>query len=401
MKILAVHRTPDAYWTRFYARAADVLEAEITLAVRGMPGDDRYAWQQGEAFPAIQYLGGTTIEGCPGPGETWVQIRKFLVLLRSLRPDVMILGGLTHSGDPFMLFAARMYGVLTVVQTDTNMIDEKKKPFLLRSVKRFYLALIRGCIDRVWTTGKLNEAFWSSYGFPASCMQGGGTYPVDTETIASSVSRLRGEKQHLLESHGIKQGPVLLCVGRLVPEKGTSFLIEAFASLRKRCSCSLVLVGEGAEREHLESYVCELGLSDVCFAGPRTGSELLEFYAMADLYVQPSLCEPWGIVILEAVAAGLPVVATDCCGAAADLLREGENAILVPPGNPEVLEKAISEILGDESYQKNAARSAARIVAKFGFKKRIENFGKLLEVLMSETNTELPMKSRKKEKKSA
>ena len=104
----------------------------------------------------------------------------------------------------------------------------------------------------------------------------------------------------------------------------------------------LVLVGDGPDATTLREFAAARSLCRVVFAGSRQPRDLPPIYAAADLFVLPSRHEPWGVVVNEAMAAGLPVVLTDRVGAAADLLVDGENGRLVPSGDSQASMRAPS-----------------------------------------------------------
>lgn len=136
--------------------------------------------------------------------------------------------------------------------------------------------------------------------------------------------------------------PVLLCVANLKPYKGHRYLLDAVGWLQARGRpCTLLLAGDGEEREALERQAEQLGI-DARFLGAsgNTGPLL----ARADVVVLPSLSEGMSNALMEAMAAGRPIVATDV-GGTPELLRE--RGMLVPPGDPPALAAAIEELLAD------------------------------------------------------
>ncbi len=136
--------------------------------------------------------------------------------------------------------------------------------------------------------------------------------------------------------------PVLLCVANLKPYKGQRYLLEAAGQLRARGRpCTLILVGDGEERSALERQAQRLGI-DVRFPGASADTGPL--LARADVVVLPSLSEGMSNAVMEAMAAGRPIVATDV-GGTPELLRD--RGMLVPPGDPPALAAAIEQLLAD------------------------------------------------------
>ena len=123
-------------------------------------------------------------------------------------------------------------------------------------------------------------------------------------------------------------------------------LIEEFADYRERGGkWSLVLAGDGPLREPLKVLVTSLGLSGtVQFAGHKTSTGLLPYYAFAGCFVLPSTREPWGLVVNEAMASGLPVLVSDRCGCAEDLVQSGVNGFVFDPAERGAIRQSLQSI---------------------------------------------------------
>ncbi len=164
---------------------------------------------------------------------------------------------------------------------------------------------------------------------------------------------------------GTTAGDALLCVGAVTPAKGHDVLLDALttvADLSWRCACVGSLDRAPAFADRVRGRAWEDELRDrVGFAGPRTGPELDRAYAAADLLVLASHAETYGMVVTEALARGLPVLATDvggvteAIGHAEDGTRPG---LLVPPGDPAALGAALRAWLGDAELRGRQRRAA-------------------------------------------
>jgi glycosyltransferase involved in cell wall biosynthesis len=142
--------------------------------------------------------------------------------------------------------------------------------------------------------------------------------------------------------------PRLVAVGRLKAPKDFLTLVRAVAELPAR-ACELVVVGDGPDREELEAEIRDLGLDgDVRLLGER--SDVAELLAGADAFVLSSVSEGMPISVLEAMAAGLPVVATQV-GGVPELVADGETGFLVPPGEPQALADALRRLLADQDLR--------------------------------------------------
>src|SRR5215216_2167108 len=151
--------------------------------------------------------------------------------------------------------------------------------------------------------------------------------------------------------------PRVLFVGRLAPQKGVGTLVEA-AGLLKDPSAQVLLVGDGPERPKLEREAKRIGVGDrVRFLGFFAHDRLPAVLAHADLLVLPSLYEELGTVLLEAMQAALPIVASRT-GGIPDVIEDGVNGMLVLPGEPEALARAIDRFLADQDLARRLSEGA-------------------------------------------
>lgn len=172
--------------------------------------------------------------------------------------------------------------------------------------------------------------------------------------------------------------PVILAVGRLVKLKGFDLLIRAFAQLSMKAK--LVIIGEGEERSSLEHLIIDLGLTDrVALLGFQENP--WKYMARADLFVLSSLTEGMPNVVGEAMALGLPIVATDCSPGVREYLDEGRAGLLVPPSDPRALASGLERLLSDELLRKELAQKGRERIAQFELATAVGAYEKLLESL--------------------
>jgi len=145
----------------------------------------------------------------------------------------------------------------------------------------------------------------------------------------------------LRHTYGIARTQKIIgCVARFSPEKGLSFLIDAFVHLSCQ-ECVLLLVGDGQERDDLQNKIPPAYVNQIIFTGPV--SDVYPFYQLMDVFVLPSLEEAFGLVLLEAMQSGLPVISTDASGPR-EVLRN-QPVTLVPRGDSAALSQAMQKIL--------------------------------------------------------
>ncbi len=150
----------------------------------------------------------------------------------------------------------------------------------------------------------------------------------------------------------------LLAVGRLSPEKGFDLLLAAFAPLTHlHSSWDLVIVGEGEQRAALTADIAQRGMSHCVFLPGRAGN-IGDWYASAQLFVLSSRYEGFGNVLVEALAYGVPCVSFDCEFGPKEIIQQGVDGILVPPGDSEALASALGAIMTNAPLRKQMSDAA-------------------------------------------
>ncbi len=204
----------------------------------------------------------------------------------------------------------------------------------------------------------------------------------NSRSIDDVNNQIRALKKTAISQFDLK-GKVICYVGRLDPQKDQLTLIRAFAKVSKKHLCSLLLVGEGNDEQRLRKEVSDLELSNVFFTGYST--EVNKWLAISDLFVLSSLAEGLPGALIEAMAAGLPCIATDIPGNR-DLIINNETGLLVPVSNANVLAEAI-EICFDNprKAQQFAANAYKKVLADYSTEGEKEKWVELInEVLSSE-----------------
>ena len=157
-------------------------------------------------------------------------------------------------------------------------------------------------------------------------------------------------------------GDVLVFAGRLGPQKDLGVLLEALANVP---DASLVVAGDGPERAALERRAQELGLDGrVSFLGAVPRERVLRLFAAADASVLSSAWENFPHTVVEALAVGCPVISTSV-GGVPEVVRDGENGLLVPPSDPAALGAAIARFLGDRALRERLAANATASVVGY------------------------------------
>ena len=169
--------------------------------------------------------------------------------------------------------------------------------------------------------------------------------------------------------------PIVLYVGRVDPEKKVGLVVEAFATVLKKVpDAVLVVVGDGVDRLNLEAKVQELGIADlVRFLGRVIVPDLYDLYKLGDVFVTASTIETQGIVLIEAAATGLPLVAVNA-GAVAEVCLSNKNGFLVEPGDVKAISKSIVTILKDDKLRGEFSQNSIKIAHEHDFDKTLDKF---------------------------
>jgi len=176
---------------------------------------------------------------------------------------------------------------------------------------------------------------------------------------------------------GLQGKRMILSVNYMVSRKGLVVLIDAFRRIAGADDI-LVLVGSGPEEARLR----ELARGDerIWFPGYQESAEKTCWYAAADLFVFPTLHDPWGLVVNEAMAFGLPIITTDAAGCAPDLLQD--NGVIVPAGDVDALAAALGHLLADEALRHRMGQRSREIIADYTVKKACDTFVQAIEYVL-------------------
>ncbi len=177
--------------------------------------------------------------------------------------------------------------------------------------------------------------------------------------------------------------PIVLYVGRADPEKKLGLVIEAFGdALKKVPNAMLVVVGDGVDKNRLEKEAEKLGINEsVKFLGRVLPPDLYELYKVGDIFATASEIETQGIVLIEAAATGLPLIAVDK-GAVAEVCQNNINGFLCEPGDTKAIGEAMVKILTDEKLRKKFSENSIKIASEHDFEKTLDRFINIYNIVM-------------------
>ncbi len=294
------------------------------------------------------------------PAVDLVMLLRLIRLMRRLKVEIVH----THlwTANLWGRIAAWIAGVPVVVATEHN-VDVWKRP-------------IHAICDRLLSRGTdrlicVSEGVRTFYAQRLPCANGRLQVihnGIEEERYAAAVPR---QLAPIPDGEWAGRFPVVAVIGRLVPAKGHRDCIEALKELRPRFPSLLALfIGEGPLRGELEEAITAAGLSEtIRLAGLR--QDIPDVLRRIHVLLMPSLREGLPMVALEAMAAGVPVVATDV-GGANEAVVDGVTGVLVPPQDPRALAQAISRLLEDPlRYQAMSAGARRRIEERFTVRRMV------------------------------
>jgi glycosyltransferase involved in cell wall biosynthesis len=266
-------------------------------------------------------------------------------------------------GHPLLLLAMMLATVRRIpifLESDTQL--PAREPRWKKAIKGLLYPVMFALPFRLLPGGSRQAAYMRHYGArPERILVARMT--VDVTAIAREVDSRGARRGAIRAKLGLRDDDVVfLYVGRLTASKGVAVLVQAFLGVAGRHpGASLLVVGDGDARGSVEAAA--LQCDRILLPGRQGQDGLLDVYAAADVLVVPSLFEPWGLVVNEGMAAGLPVIATDAVGAGDDLVRHGVNGMRVGTGDAKALEGAMEDLLAETGLRAGMGRASRELIS--------------------------------------
>ena len=280
-------------------------------------------------------------------------------LIRDGRYDAVVIYTGYMCATFWIAFAAAKFSHTPLIfASDATEIAPRDKRNWKRVIKRFLWPKLFRIMDTVIVPSRASVELMLSLGISNDRIKLT-PYTVDNEWWTTQVERVnRAETRKLWGISG--DAPVVLFCAKLQPWKCPQQLLQAFAAA-KLLDAFLVYAGDGPMRSEIEAQAIALGVRDqVRFLGFVNQSGLPAVYGAADLLVLPSIYEPFGVVVNEAMLCGCPVVVSDRVGARLDLVRDGETGFVYPSEDRRALAGILHELLPDMARLRQMGRAAKR-----------------------------------------
>ena len=290
------------------------------------------------------------------------RVLRFRRLLAEERPNIVI----SFMGEANLINALLSQRPILTVHNHMTAFSGMRGP-----VESFLVRILNKALYRRVTVVAVSQSIKSdlieNYGLSAERV-----VVIPNSVNAADVETMANEPAVFPSNSGL---PIVITAGRLSPEKGQAHLIRAFADVRKKLPCQLVILGAGELESQLRHLSSELGVTrDVHFLGWQPNP--FKYISKATVFVSPSLTEGFGLTVLEAMACKVPVIATDCPGGQGEVVGE-HCGILVAPASENELGAAILRLLSDSSLRSRLAAAGVRRVKDFDPAVFVEQYRKL------------------------
>ncbi len=279
--------------------------------------------------------------------------------IRNLSFSAAIVGGYDSHFKRWVLRYCKSRGIPTAMFADSNIRAERGRSIkkkLKRFAKRIFLHRIINQVDTVIPCNRCGVAYWRYYGCPVNKISRSTYYCAVDVPAALAVNR-----EELFVRYNLPADcKLIFTAARLVPAKALHLMVEAFTkSGLADQGWMWAVAGDGPLRQELEKQAGNLNGGTIRFLGAVAPADIPALMAQSELFVLPSVYEPHGIVVAEAMAVGTPVIASRDCGAARDLVRQGHTGRLFRAGDAQSLWVTLAEVGHDVGHFVNM-RAACR-----------------------------------------
>jgi len=351
----------DNFGPYHQARLRASARVSAVTAVQVSAHSAEYAWEneaRSEGFGLVTLFP----QGTSRDASAREVVRRLHAVLNENRPEVVVIPGWSSCAALAALEWCFRHKVPAVVMSESTVWDEKRvgwKETIKRRIVTLFAAALVG--------GRPHAEYIVQLGLPPDCVFCGYD-AVDNAYFQRKADEVRKQGAAIRIKHGLPEN-YFLASARFIEKKNLPRLLQAYAHYRTLCEkdagesrggkasspWSLVLLGDGALRASLCSQIAGLLLQDhVLLPGFKQYGDLPVYYAFAGAFLHASTVEPWGLVVNEAMASGLPVLVSDRCGCADDLVQNGRNGFTFDPLDVEGLARLMHRMSSMKTEARNA-----------------------------------------------
>lgn len=377
-----------------FARLRNLGRQMNVTAVELSGVDETYAWDYVSGAESFNRV--TVFEHADSRTRPVGEVRDRMgETLETLRPDVVVIPGWSDSGALAALKWCIARRVPAVMMSETTAWDHSRSP-VREWVKRGILRLCSSAL----VGGQAHSEYLVQLGMPAERVFLGYD-AIDNEYFLREAETIKSHSTAMRMRHELPE-KYFLASARFVEQKNLLSLFRAYARYRQLCQkvfqkpWDLVLLGDGELQGTLLDLREALGLNEcIHMPGFKQYPELPVFYGLAEAFVHVSTTEPWGLVVNEAMASGLPVLVSDRCGCARDLVRNGRNGFVFNPCDEDELAGLMLQVTGlDVGKRVGMGVASQEIISQWGPERFAEGLVQAIEAAMLSQRHPVPAKQR-------
>jgi glycosyltransferase involved in cell wall biosynthesis len=381
IKIAVINSHPIIYFTELYKEINKHPKIEITAIFFSDGGFFDQGFNQ-KVQPERSLLAGYQTIFC-GKDYRGKKQHNFFSLIcpsvwRTIRDtdfDVVWFHGYNYAAYLIAFLASMYYGKVIFYRSETH--EKLIRKSIRRKVRDFFLKILFRRVDGFLAIGTLNRRYYESLGVS----------PNDVALVPYTTNNERfGEVQPGAKSvlggfvRSEIAGPNILYCAKFISRKHPETILRAMAHLQAvGIGCNLIMAGNGPILDEMKRLSECLNLNRVFFPGFISQKELPTLYNECDLFIHPSEDEPWGLVINEVMAAGLPVIIGEDMGCAPDLVLDGVNGYALSATDAEAVAAKIKLLLTDQGLMKKMGKASKEIIASWSYNQCVKGLCTMLK----------------------
>lgn len=289
---------------------------------------------------------------------------KIYKKMNCYNPEIIIIGGYNYFAYWAALIWVKIHKKKIAIIIESHYLD-KPRTIIKENIKKLFVS---SC-DVVFVSGKRHKEYVINLGLHAEkiyIIKGVGGVNISLLN-QRKIKRFKANKIKLCKEMNMPCKNYFLFVGRFSPEKNIIYLLECFGKLQEEGleEWGLILVGNGPQKKEIESFINKNKIKNVVLPGFVQKEEIPFYYAISNIFVLPSISEPWGLVVNEAIACGLPVLVSNRCGCYPDIVHDGENGFSFNPFNEKELIKFMKNITRGKYNLEIMSKASLKIIKDY------------------------------------
>lgn len=292
--------------------------------------------------------------------------------------DIIVLGGYEKPTYILLSLLCRLYKKKYIIifdGTTCNRLNEKEN-----SIKWVLKNLVIKHSFAIWGNGTVSRKYFNKiFNYPNDKIYNQ-YLTINVANVESIGENKYNIREELRNKYGIgKHEKILHYSGRLIEVKNIKSIIEALSQVKDK-NITLFITGDGILRNKLEKLANDLGVKLIITGFIDNQQELFKHYYLSDVFILASTYEPWGLVVNEAMAAGLPVLVSSICGCSLDLVKEGKNGYCINPLDIDDIANKIELLFNDKELKEKGINSR-EIINEYTFENSAKMFFKILNTM--------------------